>query len=111
MTFTEVQRRGAAQEENYRRSVDRRFQAYTDFLSRARTFRDSIRLNSEGSGPRRSASQINEYAQLADTASAFVYLVTESPATYSACQSVMRALADVLVALHSLPADPIIAQW
>jgi hypothetical protein len=111
MKFAQVQRREVATEENNRRSVDRRFQAYSEFLTRARTYRDSIRPANLQSGPILSGRQIDEYARSADTASAFVYLVTESQTTYEACSSVMRALGAIQAKLHSHPDQSMVDQW
>lgn len=111
MRFAQIQRREVAQEESDRRSLDRRFQAYTEFLTRARTYRDSIRLSSEQPGPLLTAAQIDEYAQSVDTASAFVFLVTESSATYDACRSIMRALGEIQTRLHDLSAKHSVDQW
>lgn len=110
MKSAQVQRQEIVLEENYRRSVDRRFQAYTEFLTRARTYRDSIRASNTGSGPRLSTNQIDEYALSADTASAFVYLVSESSTTYVACGAIMRALGEIQTELHKHP-DMRVSKW
>ena len=111
MKFAQVERREAATEDHYRRTVDRRFQAYTEFITRARTYRDSIRPVNQRSDPTLTVSKIDEYARSADTASAFVYLVTESQATYDACSSIMRTLGEIQAALHGNSDQSMVDQW
>jgi hypothetical protein len=96
--------------ERRRRSADRRFEAYADFLTRARSFRNAA--ESFYLRPRRDAplKEIDSLLQAANDASALVFLVVEDNATYKACRHVLRALSRARVVIHDIeppgPADP-----
>ena len=78
--------------ERRRRSADRRFEAYADFLTRARSFRNAA--ESFYLQPRRNASlkEIDSALQSANDASALVFLVVEDHATYEACRHVIHRI-------------------
>jgi len=83
-----------------RRSADRRFQAYADFLTRARSFRNAVEafyLQPVQQPPR---SQLDSLLQSANDASALVFLVVESDATYEGCRNVLRSLRQVQDVIH-----------
>jgi hypothetical protein len=96
--------------ERRRRSADRRFEAYADFLTRARSFRNAA--ESFYLQPRRNPSlkEIDSLLQAANDASALVFLVVEDQATYEACRHVLRALSRAQAVIHRIeepgPAEP-----
>ena len=75
-----------------RRSADRRFDAYADFLTKARAFRNAIRVYGDKHGSPLTPEAINAIAGSANSASSLVFLVVESTKTYDACRAVVRVL-------------------
>lgn len=106
MRFEHTQRRESELEGRHRQSVDRRFQSYSDFLTSSRIYRDSIRsfIGEDAS----SITQINEYAQAANSASALVFLVTESADTHDACRLAVSTIGTIQTEMHRLNAR---ADW
>jgi hypothetical protein len=86
--------------EHRRRSMDRRFAAYADFLTRARSFRNAVEAyySQPGHGP--SLAEVDALLQSANDASALVFLVVESEQTYDGCRNVLRALRSARGAIH-----------
>lgn len=104
---TRQQRQEDDRRERHRRSVDRRFQAYADFLTRARSFRNSVEAYYLQPSHRPSLAEIDSLLQSANDASALVFLVVESDATYEGCRNVLRALWQVRSVIYGLePAVP-----
>ncbi len=97
--------------ERYRRSTDRRFQAYADFLTRARSFRNAA--ESYYRQPRRNppVKEIDSLLQAANDASALVFLVVEDKATYEACRHVLRALSRAQSVIHRTEAPESADPW
>ena len=96
-----------------RRSADRRFQAYADFLVRTRSFRNAA--ETFYLEPRRNPAlkEIDALLQSANDASALVFLVVEDEATYAGCRHVLRALSRAQAVMHRIeppgseePQDP-----
>jgi hypothetical protein len=87
--------------EHRRRSTDRRFAAYADFLTRARSFRNAVEAcyAQPGHGP--SLAEADSLLQAANDASALVFLVVESERTYEACRDVLRALSSARQVIHA----------
>lgn len=84
-----------------RRSVERRFQAYADFLTRARSFRNALEAYYLRPGHQRSSlAEIDALLQSAYDASALVFLVVESDATYDGCRNALRALQKARAIVH-----------
>jgi hypothetical protein len=90
--------------EHRRRSVDRRFQAYADFLTRTRSFRNAVEIYYLQPGQRPSFAEIDSLLQSANDASALVFLVVGSDATYEGCRNVLRALQKARAMVHE--SDP-----
>jgi hypothetical protein len=88
------QRKESAAWEERRRSVDRRLAAYADFYSRARAFRNSIRLGAQPAGPE-AARHADALARRAHDASAMVFLVVEADETADACRKVVRTMSQI----------------
>jgi hypothetical protein len=97
---TRRQRQEEDAREHRRRSVDRRFQAYADFLTRARSFRNAVETYYLRPGHRPSFAEMDSLLQSANDASALVFLVVESDATYEGCRSALRALQQARTAVH-----------
>jgi hypothetical protein len=97
--------------ERRRLSVDRRFEAYADFLTRARSFRNAA--ESFYLQPRRNPSlkEIDSLLQAANDASALVFLVVEDHATYEACRHVLRALSRAQAVIHRIEAPGAAEPW
>jgi hypothetical protein len=86
--------------EHRRRSADRRFQAYADFLTRARSFRNAAEAYYEQPDNRLSLPEIDSLLQSANDASALVFLVVEDDATHEGCRNVLRALWKARSVIH-----------
>jgi hypothetical protein len=80
--------------------MDRRFAAYADFLTRARSFRNAVESYylQPGHGP--SLAEVDALVQSANDASALVFLVMESEQTYEGCREVLRALKRARGVIH-----------
>lgn len=100
MSDARAQREEEALREKGRRSIDRRFTAYADFLTRARSYRNAIRILLRTPAVDPVVDQIDDIAASADAASTRVFLVVENEATYKACRSVTQAMAVTQELLH-----------
>ncbi len=91
---------GDAREQRLR-STDRRFAAYADFLTRARSFRNAVEAyySQPGHGP--SLAEVDSLLQAANDASALVFLVMESEQTYEGCRVVLRSLSSARDVIHA----------
>jgi hypothetical protein len=89
----ERQRNEAASRERTRRSEDRRFTAYADFFSLARSYRNGIRPLSRPAENELNVERLNDTAARTDAASSLVFLVVEDQGTYDACRDVVLAIA------------------
>ncbi len=105
------QRQEEEARERRRRSADRRFGAYADFLTRARSFRNAA--ETFYLQPRRNPSlkEIDSLLQSANDASALVFLVVEDHATYEACRHVLRALSRAQAVIHRIGAPGSADPW
>ena len=97
--------------EHRRRSIDRRFQAYADFLTRARSFRNAVEAYYVRPGQPPSLAEVDALLQSANDASALVFLVVESEATYEGCRSALRALGDARAVIHGAAAGAAGETW
>jgi hypothetical protein len=86
--------------EHRRRSMDRRFAAYADFLTRARSFRNAVEAYYAQPGHGPSLAEVDSALQSANDASALVFLVMESEQTYEGCRVVLRALRSARSVIH-----------
>jgi hypothetical protein len=77
-----LQRQEEDAREQLRRSADRRFQAYADFLTGARSFRNAVEAYYLHPRHKPSLTAIDALLQSANDASALVFLVVESDDTY-----------------------------
>lgn len=102
------QREEDGEREQGRRSTDRRFRAYADFLTLARSFRNAMEAYCLRPGHQPSLTEIDSLLRSASNASALVFLVVESDTTFKACRSVVRALQEARAVIHD--AGPIVGQ-
>jgi hypothetical protein len=100
------QRQEDDEREHRRRSVDRRFQAYADFLTRARAFRNAVEAYYMQPRHQPSLVELDSLLQSANDASALVFLVVESEATYEGCRSALRALGNARAIIHGSASAP-----
>lgn len=99
------QRAEATLENKNRRSLERRFSAYADFITHARRYRNSIRPYRTDSGPRLPVQEIDAIAASADAAGSLVLLLAESRATETTCRNVLRTMGNTLGVIHELEPD------
>ena len=85
-----------------RRSADRRFEAYADFLVRTRSFRNAAESFYLQASRNSSLKEIDSLLQSANDASALVFLVVEDDATYVGCRHVLRALSRAQAVMHRI---------
>jgi hypothetical protein len=88
--------------ENYQRSVDRRFQAYSDLLIRSRSFRNALKAYYLPSDHRPSIEALDNLLHSAQDAAALVFLMVEKEDTYHGCILVLRALGAAQAVVHGL---------
>ncbi|HUN33448.1 MAG TPA: hypothetical protein VMU95_15675 [Trebonia sp.] len=93
------------------RSADRRFEAYADFLTRTRSFRNAVESHYQPHGHQPSLEELDSLLQAANDASALVFLVVESEATYEGCRSVLRALGRARTLIHDRKSAPSGQTW
>ena len=112
ITEARAQRLEGERSEQTRRSLERRFDAYARFLTRARQFRNAIRPpHHPGSRLRLAAHEIDALARSADAAGSLVFLVTESVDTDAACATVMRTIGRSIGVIHEHQGDPGAVAW
>ena len=87
--------------EHRRSSMDRRFAAYSDFLTRTRSFRNAVEAYYAQPGHGPSLAEVDSLLQSANDASALVFLVVESEQTYEGCREVLRALKKARKTIHA----------
>ena len=95
----------------HRRSEERRFQAYSEFLTGVRSCRNAVQayyLQSDN-GP--STEELDVVLQAANDASALVFLVAESEETYQGCVAALGALWKARVMIHELDASGAGGSW
>jgi len=97
-----LQRKEDATREQHRRSEDRRFQAYSDFLTRARSYRHAVQAYYLHPDNRPSLDEIDALLHTANDASALVFLLVESKDAYEGCIAVMQALWRTQSIIHHL---------
>lgn len=104
-----LQRQEEDARERLRRSADRRFQAYADFLTGARSFRNAVEAYYLHPRHKPALTAIDALLQSANDASALVFLVVESDDTYQGCRKVLRSLGRARAVIHGIEptaADP-----
>ena len=81
-----------ASQERYRRSVDRRFKAFSEFIIQHRTARGALQFYYSQQDGKPSLSDMNKTLRSARDSAAMVFLVLETERTYKACRGVLRVL-------------------
>jgi hypothetical protein len=94
-----------------RRSEDRRYTVYSDFLSQVRSFRNALEAYYARPRDRPRLSDLDSLLHSANDKSALVFLVVESRETYEGCRSVLRALRRSRVILHKIEESPVSDPW
>jgi hypothetical protein len=97
-----LQRQEEDARERLRRSADRRFQAYADFLTAARSFRNAVEAYYLHPRHKPSLTALDTLLQTANDASALVFLVVESDGTYQGCREVLRSLWRARAVIHGI---------
>lgn len=95
--------------ERHRRSMDRRFDAYADFYTKARTFRNALRHGRQPS-PQLPTAEISALARPAHEASALVFLVVQSRETSRACRDLVVAMSEIQGVIDD-DSDPVGKPW
>jgi hypothetical protein len=95
-----IQREADAAEERSRRSEDRRFTAYSEFITRARSSRNALRAYYQHSGSRPSIKALDAVLQAAQDSSTLVFLLVASEEAHEGCLAVVRSLGVAQDMLH-----------
>jgi hypothetical protein len=106
-----LQRKEEAAREQRRRSEDRRFQAYSEFLTRARSYRNALQAYYLHPGNRLSVGEIDTLLHAAVDASTLAFLVVESESAYEACRAVAEALWRAQAVIHGTASSIIGDPW
>lgn len=106
-----LQRQEDEVREQRRRSADRRFQAYSDFLTKARSFRNAVETYYLHPRHKPSLAELDSLVHSANDASALVFLVVESDGTYQDCRNVLRALWTTRTVVHGIEATAPKEPW
>lgn len=105
------QRQEEEAREGRRRSADRRFQAYSDFLTQARSFRNAVESYYVHPRHKPSMGDIDSILHAANDAAALVFLVVESEGTFEGCRTVLRALSMGGGIVHEIEAPGVADPW
>ena len=106
MKDARAQRAEEAARERDKRSEDRRIQAYSDFLTRARSFRNALITYCNRPQGKVTLDILDDLMREAGDASALVFLVVETPEVYDACRIVLRALGNTLSTVQGAASGP-----
>jgi hypothetical protein len=106
-----IQREADAVEERNRRSEDRRFTAYSEFITRARSSRNALRAYYQHSGSRPSIKELDTVLQAAQDSSTLVFLLVESEEAHGGCLAVVRSLGIAQDMLHGAKPSRTDSPW
>jgi hypothetical protein len=106
-----MQRAEDATRDKHRRSEDRRFEAYSDFLIRARSCRNAVQGYYLHSDSRPSIEELDVLLQAANDTSALVFLLVETEGTYQACRAVLQALWRTRAIIHNIESSSTDNPW
>jgi hypothetical protein len=84
-----------AEQDKHRRSIERRLSAYADYLDKARSFRNALRLHGNQPVPLLAPKDISALARSAHDASPLAFLVVESPRTRVALGELARVMSGI----------------
>lgn len=105
------QREADAAQERNRRSEDRRFAAYSEFMTRARSFRNALGAHYLHSDNRPTVKELDVLLQGARDSSTLVFLLVESEQAHAGCLAVVRALGVAQAVLHDIKSTSTDDQW
>ena len=100
------QRADEASRERYRRSIDRRFKAFSEFIIHHRSVQNALQFYYSQAGARPGLDDINVLLRSARDSAPMVFLVAETERTYEACRGVLRALEQAHNIVHENTRDP-----
>jgi hypothetical protein len=106
-----MQREADAAREQRIRSEDRRFAAYSEFITRARSCRNALEAYYQHPDNKPSIKELDALLQAAKDASSLVFLVVGSEEAYGACLEVMRSLEATQDVLHSRRSSSADSPW
>jgi hypothetical protein len=106
MKDARAQRAEEAARERDKRSEDRRIQAYSDFLTRVRSFRNALMNYCYRPRGKLTLDILDDLMREAADAAALVFLVVETPEVYNACRVVLRALGNTLNMVQDIDPSP-----
>jgi heme exporter protein D len=105
------QRADEASRERYRLSVDRRFRAYSEFITNHRSVQNALQFYYSQADDRPALSDINTLLRSARDSAAMVFLVVEKERTYEACRGVLRALGETQSVVTDNNGEPDTDSW
>lgn len=97
-----MQREADAAEERNRRSEDRRFTAYSEFITHARSSRNALQAYYQHSSSRPSIKELDTLLQAAQDSSTLVFLLVESEEAHDGCLAVVRSLGIARDIIHGV---------
>jgi hypothetical protein len=106
-----VQRQEDAASEQQKRSEDRRYQVYSDFLTQARSCRNSIQAYYLHLDNRPSIAEIDTLLHAVNDTPALVFLLVETEGTYNGCRAILRAFWKAQKIIHGLESSSIDDPW
>lgn len=106
-----AQRKEVAKRDQQRRSEDRRFQAYSDFLNRVRSCRNALQAYYLHADNRPSLDEIDVMLRAANDAPTMVFLLVETDETYEACRAVLGALWKTQKIIHGIESSSLDDPW
>ena len=101
------QRADEANQERQRRSEDRRFKAYADFIMSHRAVQNALHFYYTQAAVKPGLNDIDELLQAAYNSSAMVFLVAETERTSNACAGVLRILHRTQDLIHQNTGNPV----
>jgi hypothetical protein len=95
-----------ASQERHRQSVDRRFRAFSEFITRHRAARGMLQFYYSQLEGKPSLGDISKVLRSARDSAAMTFLVLETERTYEACRGVLRALEQAQNIVYESAGDP-----
>lgn len=111
MRDAQAQRAEEAARQEHRTSVDRRLQAYADFLTRARSYRNVVRDFCLPTDHKPALAEVDNSMRSANDSSALAFLLVEDKGTYDASRALLVALGLAKEAVHQMDAASADDPW
>jgi hypothetical protein len=105
------QRETELAQEQTQRSMDRRFDAYSEFLIRARSFRNGLKAYFLSTDHRPTIEDLDSLLRAAQDASTLVFLVVASEEAHHACLGLVNALGSAQAMIHGVRSSTINDPW